>query len=255
MDLSFRAIAAGALELLAKPALVPGESALARGERLRKFGAELTRAILLMAEVPVVRRRTFSAGAAGDDVTRGNHVDMIGIAASTGGPPALAQLLGALPKNLSSSILVAQHIALGFGDGLVRWLQRSCPLPVRRAVEGERCAVGTVYLAPDGRDLTLDAARRLHTPPSAGPHSPSGDALFSSLAESLGPRAAGLVLTGMGEDGAQGLLALRRAGARCFAQDQASSAVFGMPRAAFEAGAVLEFLSLERMARLIVELS
>jgi len=255
MDLSFRAMAAGALELIAKPASVKGETATAQGERLRKFGHELGRTILLMAEVPVVRRRIFSAASAGELTQRRHSIDVAGIASSTGGPPALASILHALPADLDTTILIAQHIALGFGDGLVRWLQRRSKLPVRRAVSGDKCLPGHVYLAPDGCDLTIDLGLKLRTPYSAGPHSPSGDALFLSLAEALGPRAAGFVLTGMGEDGAQGLLALRRSGARCFAQDQQSCAVFGMPRAALDAGAVQELLSLERIARLIVELS
>jgi two-component system chemotaxis response regulator CheB len=255
LDLSFRAIAAGALEMIAKPAAPIAESDFLQGARLRKFGREVVRSILLMAEVPVVRRRTFSAARPGDLAASRHRIDVLGIAASTGGPPALAALLGTLPTDLPVSILVAQHIAHGFGDGLLHWLQRSCPLAVRRAAPGERCAPGTVYLAPDGCDLQLGQNLCLLTPASNGPHCPSADALFRSLAESLGPRAAGFVLSGMGDDGAQGLLAMRRAGAPCYAQDAQSSAVFGMPQAALDAGAVQELLSLERMARLIVELS
>jgi len=255
LDLSFRAIAAGALELIAKPAAPKGESQAAQGERLRKFGRTLARTILLMAEVPVVRRRPISNSSPGERAVGRHRVDVIGIAASTGGPPALATVLGKLPSTLPTTILIAQHIAQGFGDGLLRWLQRSCALQVRLAAEGERCATGTIYLAPDGCDLTLDAHLRLHTAPSSGPHSPSGDALLSSIAEAVGARGLGMVLTGMGDDGAAGLLAMRRAGAACYAQNQHSSAVFGMPQAALDAGAVQELLSLERMARLIVELS
>ncbi len=240
---------------MAKPAAPPGETAAAESERVQRFGRELLRAILLMAEVPVVRRPLTRSSPGEQRPRLQQHVEVIGIAASTGGPPALAALLGALPPRTPASILIAQHIAAGFGQGLLRWLGRSCALPVERARAGERCAPGTIYLAPDGCDLCLDPELRLRTPPSHGVHSPSADALFSSLAEALGPRALGLVLTGMGDDGAQGLLRMRRAGAACFAQDEQSSAVFGMPRAALEAGAVQEMVSLKRMARLIAELS
>ena len=266
LDLSFRAIAAGALELIAKPASLASDSADEIGARLRKFGRELCDAILLMAEVPVVRRRTFSASNPGVQPKTGHKVDAIGIAASTGGPPALATLLGRLPRSFNPSILIAQHIAQGFGEGLLRWLARGCSHPVRRARDGERCAPGSIYLPPDGCDLRLELPEGspgggpqlgylIRTPISSGLHSPSGDALFESLARSAGPRGLGLVLTGMGDDGAQGLLALRRAGGLTLAQDAASSAVFGMPKAALDAGAAQETMSLERMARLIGELS
>ncbi len=256
LDLSFRAIAAGALELIAKPAPIAGESDLEISARLRKFGEQLRGAILLMAEVPVVRRRTFSASNPGVQLSAPRHrVDAIGIAASTGGPPALATLLGRLPRSFGGSILIAQHIAQGFGEGLLRWLANGCSVPVRRARDREKLTPGVVYLAPDGCDLGLEPGCILRTPRSSGFHCPSADALFDSLAHSLGPRALGLVLTGMGDDGAQGLLALRRAGGVTAAQDAASSAVFGMPKAALDAGAAQESMSLERMARLIVELS
>jgi len=254
LDLSFRAIAAGALELLAKPAVADGDSDEQQGERLRKFGEAVRRAILLMAEVPVVRRPR-PAGRSSEPTARTQRVDAIGIAASTGGPPALALLLGALPASLPVPILIAQHIAPGFSEGLMRWLARSCALPVRAARDGAACEPGTIYLPPEGCDLLVDRARGLRTPLASGPHRPSANLLFSSLATAYGARAAGFILTGMGDDGTEGLLALRRAGGPTFAQEEPSCAVFGMPRAAQDAGAVNELVSLERMSRLIVELS
>ncbi len=257
VELTFRAIAAGALELCAKPTPLQSEcenSAAPAQDRLRKFGRNVVDAILLMAEVPVVGRRSLSTKSSSGPAHT-HRIDVLGIAASTGGPPALAEILGALPARLPIAILVAQHIAHGFSDGLVRWLQRSSALPIVRAQDGTLCARGNVYLPPDGCDLRLDSANRLRTPRSTGLHTPSADELFLSLADSLGRRAAGLVLTGMGDDGAQGLLALRRTGALCYAQEESSCVVYGMPRAAHSVGAVHEFVSLSRMASLIVELS
>jgi two-component system chemotaxis response regulator CheB len=163
----------------------------------------------------------------------------LALGASTGGPAALRDLLAALPRPLPVPVLVVQHIARGFEAGLADWLGSSLGLDVRVAVEGERPGKGTVRIAPGGAHLRLGADERLtldpETPPRRG-HRPSVDVLFESLAAAAPRGAAAALLTGMGTDGAEGLLALRRAGAACFAQDEASSAVWGMPRAAIEAG-------------------
>jgi two-component system chemotaxis response regulator CheB len=253
LDLSFRAMAAGALELIAKP---KGLGSADRAGELRAWGRKLASTIVLMAEVPVVRRPISDAPTLPSLprlVVR--RAEAVGIAASTGGPPALARLLGRLPRTLPLSVLIAQHIADGFTDGLQRWLATVSPLPVRAARDGEVCEPGVVYLAPDGRDLSLGPDRRLRTPPATGPHRPSCDLLLRSLAESLGPAAAGVVLTGMGDDGAQGLLALRQAGGCCLAQDEHSCVVFGMPQAARDLGAAELLLPLDDLAARIVELA
>ena len=251
LDLSFAAIAAGALELIAKP------HASSRGapQDLRRFGRAVADAILLMAEVPVVRRPQPHPSKRSPPGRAARAVGAVGIVASTGGPPALAAILGALPAKLRCSILIAQHIADGFTAGLRRWLAAVSPLPVAVALDGARCVPGTVWLPPDGCDLIVEPGLRLRTPPAAGLYRPSGNLLLSSLAAALGPRAAGLVLTGMGDDGAQGLLALRRAGGHCFAQDQETSVVFGMPQAARDLGAVEQLLPLDEIAARIVELA
>lgn len=249
LDLSFRAVEAGALELIAKPG--PGEA------MLRAWARRVADAVRLMAEVPVVRRvRTRGAGGAAQwRPGRGGGLGALGIVASAGGPPALARIVGELPADLPVPLLLAQHIAPGFTDGLRRWLEGATRLPVRVAQDGAPLAGPGVWLAPDGCDLTVQAGGVLRTAASVGIHSPSGDRLLSSLAANLGARAAGLVLTGMGDDGAQGLLALRRAGGRTFAQDEATSAVYGMPHAAHALGAVQELVALDRIAPLILELA
>jgi two-component system chemotaxis response regulator CheB len=178
---------------------------------------------------------------------------VIGLVASTGGPPAIARILAALPARFPVPLLVAQHVAPGFTEGLRRLFAEATQLPVRVAADGGFLGPG-VWLAPDSRDLALDVGGVLRTPFPATSSPPSGDVLLRSLAR-LGPRAMGVVLTGMGEDGAQGLLALRKAGGRAYAQDQATSTVFGMPEAADRLGAVQAVLSLDHIAPLILELA
>jgi two-component system chemotaxis response regulator CheB len=237
MDLSFRAIAAGALELIAKPA---------HGEDLRRWGRRVAESVRLMAEVPVVRRRTSTPRPM--TTAAGREVDVFGIVASTGGPPALVAVLGAMPRNLRIPLLVAQHMAEGFTPGLVRWFSQTSPIPVELAREGAPCRAGRVYLPPDGHDLELDPRGTLRTPKANGVHRPSGNRLLQSLARACGARAGGVVLTGMGDDGAQGLLAIRNAGGPTFAQDEASSVVFGMPQAAVACGATSTLVPLEAVA-------
>ena len=246
LDLSFRAMAAGALELIAKPA---------GGGDLRAWGEKVAQAIVLMAEVPVVRRqRPSSSPPMAPLGSASQQVDVVALVASTGGPPALAQVLGALPADLCVPILIAQHIAEGFGAGLLRWFSGVTKLRVIAASEGMSAAAGTVYLPPDGRDLEIDAAGILHVPRPTGLHCPSGNRLLHSLARSFGHRAGAVVLTGMGDDGAQGLLAMRQSGGATFVQDEATSVVFGMPQAALALGAARTELSLESVAAAILEL-
>ena len=168
----------------------------------------------------------------------GRTAAAIGVIASTGGPPALATLLGGLPARFEVPVLVVQHIAHGFTEGFARWLDQTVPLPVALAGDGQRLGPG-IWVAPEGAHLVLRPGLRLalDTTASAGAHRPSGDILLTSMAESLGRLAAGVVLTGMGRDGALGLGRIARAGGLTIAQDEPTSAVFGMPRAAAEAGA------------------
>ncbi|MFN2548588.1 MAG: chemotaxis-specific protein-glutamate methyltransferase CheB [Myxococcales bacterium] len=240
-ELSFKAMAAGAMELIAKPA---------SGD-MRAWGRKVAESIRLMAEVPVVRRaRTRSRvlpAVVGD-------ADIVALVASTGGPPALAQVLRELPRDLFAPVLIAQHIAEGFTGGLVRWFSSCCEPRVQVARDGERPEGGHVYLPPDGCDLEVDAPGLLRTPRARGPHFPSGNRLLASLARAYGARAAGFVLTGMGDDGAQGLLALRNAGGATFAQDESTSVVYGMPQAALACGAARSQLALEQVAPAILSL-
>ncbi|HEY3444839.1 MAG TPA: chemotaxis protein CheB [Myxococcales bacterium] len=230
-DLAVRALAAGALALIAKPQ-VQGAADLER------WGAQVRETVRLMSEVPVVTRHAAHVDvpppARWERPSRAGPLRAFGLVASTGGPQVLAEILSGLPRGLPIPLLVAQHIAAGFGQGLVRWFGDVSQLAVGVAVHGARALAGHVYLAPDGCDLELgDGGVLLARAPSSD-HRPSGDALLASMARSLGPRAGGIVLSGMGEDGARGLLALRRAGGLTFAQDEASCVVWGMPKAAVQ---------------------
>jgi two-component system chemotaxis response regulator CheB len=164
--------------------------------------------------------------------------EAIGICASTGGPAVLAEILGALPADFPLPLLVVQHIANGFVDGLVRMLDEAVALPVAIARDDAPLRPG-VWLAPEDAHLTLTRARhtKLDHDTVRGRHRPSADLLLESLAEVLGRDAVAVVLTGMGRDGAEGARAIVGRGGLVLAQDEASSSIYGMPRAAVEAGA------------------
>jgi two-component system chemotaxis response regulator CheB len=246
LELSFKAMAAGALEVIAKPEGGP--------EEMRRWARKVAESIRLMAEVPVVRRHRASLSRPRPALVHGAQLDVAGLVASTGGPPALAHVLGSLPRELPIPLLVAQHIASGFTAGLVRWFGSVCSLRVTIPQDGELPLAGRVYLAPDGCDLELDREGHLRTPRSTGLHCPSGNKLLASVARTYGARGAGFVLTGMGDDGAQGLLELKRAGGATYAQDEQSSVVFGMPQAAQACGAARGLLALESIGPAILEL-
>lgn len=181
---------------------------------------------------------------------------VIAIGASTGGPPAVARLLAELPADLAQVVVVVQHMADGFIPGLVDWLGTQCALPVVVGVDGQRIRPGTVVVAPSGCNLLLRDHLRLRVEPApAGQHhTPGIDATFHSVAESHGPAAIGVLLTGMGRDGAAGLLAMRSRGAATIGQDEATSAVYGMPAAAAELGAVEMQLPMPEIGPAVVRL-
>jgi two-component system, chemotaxis family, protein-glutamate methylesterase/glutaminase len=176
---------------------------------------------------------------AGTEHRRGRPV-VVAIGASTGGPPALATILRELPADLDAAVLVVQHMAEGFLEGLARWLGEASALRVVVGVDGARVEPGTVFLAPAATNMLLRPGYRVAlTEPSPGQfHVPGVDSTFHSVARVCGTHAVGVLLTGMGRDGAVGLRAMRDRGARTIGQDESSSVVYGMPAAALAAGAV-----------------
>jgi two-component system chemotaxis response regulator CheB len=176
------------------------------------------------------------------------------IGASTGGPRVVSQVLAGLPANLPAALLVVQHIAAGFSAGMAEWLAHTSKLPVVLAREGQPLRRGEVLVAPDQRDLLITPDREVHL--SENPlliQRPSIDISMQAAAEVFGARSVGVLLTGMGRDGAYGMLTIKRAGGHTIAQDEASSTIFGMPRAAIQLGAALDVLPATQIASRIVQ--
>jgi two-component system chemotaxis response regulator CheB len=254
-DSIFQMLDAGALDILAKP----------RGGLQSDFGVtahDLITKIRILSGVKVIARRRSAAGAAEAEalsVTLGITASLpqiIGIGASTGGPQALARVLGHLPADFPLPLLCVQHIAEGFMQGLVDWLAGSCRIRVCTAIEGAPPLAGTAYFPPDDRHLEIDDAGRFRCSgslPLSG-HRPSVDIAFSSLARRYRDAAAGVLLTGMGVDGAQGMLDIARSGGLTIAQDEPSSVVFGMPRRAIELGGARHVLPLAQIGPAICAL-
>lgn len=231
---AYKAIGAGAVEVVQKP-----ENALDL-----ESSKILVKTIKSLSKVKVIRR-TFKArpvdSASGDDsavkaLTKNMQKtkDLVAIVASTGGPPALREVLSHFPEDFPAPIVIVQHTLEGFLVDLVEWLNGTLSLKVVIAEENQRAVPGFVYFAPDQRHLAIDRSGFLHlrdTPPE-GSHRPAGNVLLRSVALAYGSRAVGVVLTGMGEDGALGLLELRKSGGFTISQDEATSAVYGMPQAA-----------------------
>lgn len=245
-DLNFRALSAGALDLVRKPTAADREDAA--------IVDELHRKIRILARVPVVTRRwartptpapSAEAGPRDRATAPNGHGSLVVIGASTGGPIALQQVLQGIGVP-SCPIMIVQHMAEGFTQGLAGWLSTACAVPVLLARQGTVPEPGFVYLAPERAHLSLEHGRlRLREERVRRGHCPSVDVLFESVAASeLAPRTIGVLLTGMGSDGARGLAALKAAGAWTIAQDEASSVVYGMPKAAAELGGASEVLAL-----------
>jgi two-component system chemotaxis response regulator CheB len=233
IETSLKAVRAGALTVVPKPA-GPG-SASHRSE-----AARLVALVKGLADVKVVRQHDRTAAPDRTTVASsetGRAVAVVGVAASTGGPPAVYRFLELLPRTLDVPVLVVQHLAAGFVDGLARWLAGATVLPVCVATDGLPARGGEVYIAAEDRHLELVAGSlRLSTADPVGGFRPSADVLFCSLADGHGAGAAAVILTGMGNDGAAGAARVRQAGGLVLAQDADTCVVYGMPRAVVQAG-------------------
>jgi two-component system chemotaxis response regulator CheB len=255
-DLTFNALQAGALSVLEKPTLSdPPQVHQALADQVK-----------LMAEVKVVRRwgdsstrlpRPLPTVGLSPLVRNGrSKIQLVAMASSTGGPGALAEILGQLPATFPAPILVVQHITPGFAAGLASWLNQQTPLEVRLARHADEPKPGQVLLASDNYHLAINGIGLVvlqNTPPVGGQR-PSANVLFQSIAQGYGATALGVILTGMGSDGAAGLLLMRQAGAHTIAQDKETCVVFGMPAAAIEVGAAEQILPAHRIAAAIIAL-
>ncbi|WP_224982393.1 chemotaxis-specific protein-glutamate methyltransferase CheB [Geomonas agri] len=238
----FRVMEAGALMVLAKPDPVgsPG---------YQDSVANLVHHLKLMAEIKVVRR-IFPSGKVAPRPERPlppppvQPVKVVAIGASTGGPPLLRQILAELPAPFPAAVVVVQHMAVGFTENFVHWLNRSSKLPVQLGTDGAQLAPGQVYVAPDNCHMEVTSTGKIILTEAAPEHGvrPSVSVLFRSVALSYGRHAMGVLLTGMGKDGALELKTIRGRGGITVAQDRESSMVFGMPGEAIEIDAAQHVL-------------
>lgn len=243
----FRALSLGALDILEKPQA---------STDLDEYGQLLRSRLRLLAGVKVIRHLRGLRERRVAPPRTGVRPELVVVGASLGGPRALAALLRALPGDFATPIAIVQHIADGFTEGLASWLGAESRLEVREARDGERLRPGHVVLAPTGRHLLVgEGVAHLSDAPPVDTFKPSVTPLFVSAARAYGPRVCGVILTGMGRDGAEGMKAIKEAGGPTLAQDEATSAVFGMPRAAIELGAVDRVLPLDDIPRALVELT
>jgi two-component system chemotaxis response regulator CheB len=254
--LTMKALELGAFDFVTKPEGGSMEKSL---ESLRRSLSPVIQAYALRSN----RRQPASASAplqvgSTTRVQVQKQKKLVVIGVSTGGPQALARLLPSLPTKLDVPILIVQHMPPLFTQALAESLSRKCSVPIREAVDNEYALPGTVYIAPGGKHLKVKAGpagevRMLLTEDPPENHCrPAVDYLFRSVALQFPSAAVGVILTGMGNDGAQGLRQLKKTGCPTMAQDEASSVVFGMPREAIAAGGVDEVLPLSEIAEHIL---
>lgn len=229
VDRTFQALDAGAVAIVEKPD-GPGHPEYARTAK------HLLQTVKSMAEVKLVKRRPQSRVPTGVIRTPGPEPEIVAIGASTGGPPVIKTILSGLASGFPLPLLIVQHIVVGFQEGMVRWIRQATGFPLDVAREEEPIVGGRAYLAPDGFHLGVrrDGRIGLTTEPPEYGMRPSVSRLFRSVAAAYGGRAVGILLTGMGEDGARELHSMRQAGALTIAQDGESAVVDGMPGKARE---------------------
>jgi len=250
---TYEALAAGALDVLEKPA---GDESDGAWER--RFLA----AIRLVSRIKVIthmRGHRQTGSEAQPELREPGAYRLVAIGASTGGPAAVVEILGSLPADFPLPILVVIHVAEPFGRLLEEWLNGNSRIPVSCAVDGQplpEVGQARVLLAPPGRHMVVAGNRvRLTNHDARNSCRPSVDVLFESVAREFGCQGIACLLTGMGKDGSQGLLAIRRAGGRTLVQDEASSTIFGMPKEAISIGAAERVIGLREVAPSLVALA
>lgn len=251
----FRVLEAGAVDVYPKPRGIVG------GE-MDKLSRELAGKIRVLSGVRVFRRRNHQPAAGPSPKSAvpprpRSPLRMVVIGASTGGPQALRAILTRLPADYPLPVACVQHIGAGFLSELLAWLAEACPLAVREAAHGEAPRAGTVYFAPEDVHLEWDEGGRFALSMAAplDGHRPSATVTMRAAARRFGAGTAGVLLTGMGRDGADGLASIAAAGGVTIAQDEASCTVYGMPKAAVELGAVQHLLALEQIAPVLESLA
>ena len=247
---AFHAIKRGALDVMEKPVIDTPDA-------LQEFSRQLAEKVRLLAGIRVIRhpRRRPRPAPVELPVVQAGIPTVLAIGASTGGPKAVMGLLKTLPADFPGTVFVVQHIAEGFAAGFASWLDRECAISVRLAVDGHQYGPGEVVIAPGSSHMTVCEGRiKLTYAPPVNCCRPSIDVFFDSLAQGSCDQVVSLLLTGMGKDGAQGLLHIKERGGRTLVQDESSCAVFGMPREAIKLNAVDQVLPLDSMPATICKL-
>jgi two-component system chemotaxis response regulator CheB len=257
---AFQAIESGALAILQKPFGL-------NHPEYERHAADLLRTVKMMSEVKVVRRwprvRPAATPPVATDSTKlqfwpaRTSMRLVAIGASTGGPPALQTILAGLPKDFPVPILIVQHIADGFTHYFVEWLTQSSKLPIHLPTHGQRILPGHVYVAPDRLHMAITADGRIQLVETEAENGlrPSVSYLFRSVSTAYGAGGVGVLLTGMGRDGAWELKSMKEEGAVTIAQDRDTSAVYGMPGEAVRLGGACYVLSPEKIHLLLAHLA
>ncbi len=265
-DITLRALELGAVDFVSKPKIdvagtlrdfseeILGKIRVAAGARVHARSAP----VMPVNVPPKHSADAILPAASGARMLRTTD-RIVAVGASTGGTEAIREMLTGLPAD-SPAIVIAQHIPAAFSAPFARRMDSLCALSVCEPHDGQYIMAGHVYIAPGGRHLLVerDGARyrcRINEGPPVNRHTPSVDVLFRSVAQQVGPNALGVILTGMGDDGARGLKEMREAGAATLAQDEHTSVVWGMPGAAVKLGAVEEVLPLQQVASAIMRLA
>ena len=255
-EAALRALELGAIDFVTKPRLGIRDGLLSYTELI----ASKIRVAAAARLLPARRAATGGTGAAAEAPLLRSPLlsteKLIIIGASTGGTEAIREVLQPLPPD-SPGIMIAQHMPAGFTHSFAERLNGLCRIVVSEAVQGERILPGHAYIAPGGFHLSLvrsgaNYVAQVDLAPPVNRHRPSVDVLFDSAARHAGKNAIGIILTGMGRDGAEGLLRMRQAGSHTFAQDEASCVVFGMPREAIALGAAHEVVPLHEMSQRVM---
>ncbi|WP_390350019.1 chemotaxis response regulator protein-glutamate methylesterase [Variovorax boronicumulans] len=257
-EIALRALELGAIDFVTKPRLGVRDGLLNYTELIAGKIRTAASARLLPARPAATAARP-AHEAAPEALLRSPLLStekLLIIGASTGGTEAIREVLQPLPPD-APAVLIAQHMPAGFTRSFAQRLDGLCRIRVKEAEQGERVLPGHAYIAPGGFHLSLarsgaNYVAHLDQEPSVNRHRPSIDVLFDSAAKHAGKNAIGIILTGMGKDGAEGLLRMRRAGAHTLAQDEASCVVFGMPREAVALGAVDEVSPLNEISRRVM---
>ncbi len=260
MQITFRAIGEGAVSVLEKPSAPTVE-------KFELICKDLVDTVRAMADVRVLRRKDSDTNMAAQSHSAALHrqhrdiskLELVAIAASTGGPQALAKLLKSLPSNFRLPIVVVQHIAEGFLTGMIDWLNAMTPLHCKLATQYEPLLPGHVYFAPDQHHLSVTRLgggllAKVNTGTPYHSHIPSATPLFLSVAKVCQANAIGIVMTGMGADGAPGLSEMKSSGCITIAQEPSSCVIASMPESAIRMDAIDEILELEKITQRLMEL-